>query len=50
MSKESFKSFIKDRPELANSVLKGLGKVYMNYMIYMEKILLFGISLILLIN
>ncbi len=49
MSKESFKSFIKDRPELANSVLKG-GKVYMNYMIYMEKILLFGISLILLIN
>ena len=39
MSKESFKSFIKDRPELANSVLKGKStwqSLYELYDIYGE--------------
>ena len=40
MSKESFKSFIKDRPELANSVLKGKStwqSLYELYDIYGEE-------------
>ena len=34
MSKESFKSFIKDRPELANSVLKGKSSWQSLYELY----------------
>ena len=46
MSKENFKNFVKNHPELASHVMnnKASWQQFMNYMIYMEKIIPFGIT------